>query len=80
MHKRNKRTFYHAGVTGTFKGLIKPNPRTHDANFSLVLPRKMAQLVAEGLFEPDGNGSYRITEKGRTKLAELEGGSSVEKT
>ena len=80
MRKRNKRTFYHSGVAGTLKGLITPNPRTHDANFSRILPRKMAQLVAEGLFEPDGNGSYRITEKGRAKLAELEGGSSVEKT
>ena len=62
----------HSGAASTVKGLLTPGRRSKTANFDQVLPRKMAQLVAEGLFEPDGNGSYRITEKGRAKLAELE--------
>lgn len=70
---QNKRKHYHAGVTGTVKGLLSPSRRTHEANFSMILPREMDRLVRIGLFEPDGNGSYRITAKGRTKLAELEG-------
>ena len=39
--------------------------------FGKILPSKMAELVREGLFEPH-DGSYRITAKGRAKLAELE--------
>jgi predicted transcriptional regulator len=39
--------------------------------FGKVLPGKMAELVREGLFEPH-DGTYRITAKGRAKLAELE--------
>lgn len=62
-----------AGSPDTAKQLINPSRLTHDANFSRILPREMDRLVREGLFEPDGNGSYRITEKGRAKLVELEG-------
>lgn len=60
------------GASGTVKQLVNPHPATHEANFRLILPKAMDQLVKDGLFEPDGQGSYRITKKGRQKLAELE--------
>jgi hypothetical protein len=45
--------------------------RSNTPAFGKVLPGKMAELVREGLFEPH-DGTYRITAKGRAKLAELE--------
>lgn len=63
---------YHSGTAGTTKLLVTPSRRTHDANFRRILPSAMKKMMEEGLFEPDGEGSYRITQKGLQKLVELE--------
>jgi hypothetical protein len=68
--KHHKRTFGQS----TIKHLIKPSPAGHHANFKKILPSAMAKLIAEGLFVVDDTieGGYRITQKGREKLADLQ--------
>lgn len=56
---------------GTVKGLVKPCSRAQLPEFGRILPTKMAQLVAQGLFESH-EGSYRITTKGRSVLKQFE--------
>lgn len=79
MANTNKRRGHcHSGSIDTARGLLdwmqnqvgRP-ARGHDANFDRILPTQMAKLLRDGLFEPDGHGSYRITELGRRRLEEL---------
>ena len=60
------------GLQSHLPNLVGGRRRTQNvANFGVVLPRKMDQLVAQGLFEP-WEGTYRITKAGMEKLKELE--------
>ncbi len=71
IHHKNLRRSSARRADGTVKGLVKPCSLSNLPNFTRVLPTKMAQLVAQGLFEPH-EGSYRITAKGRSVLKQLE--------
>lgn len=59
-------------VADTAAQLLNPSRRDHEPRFDKILPRQMADLVKRGLFEPDGQGSYRITALGRAHLRALE--------
>ena len=72
-----KRQHVHTGAKTTIQQLLDGattghHSLSHDANFKRILPQAMAKLVAEGLFEPDGLGSYKITAKGREVLKRME--------
>jgi uncharacterized protein with ATP-grasp and redox domains len=50
--------------------------RDSEPNFRKILPSAVQKMVEQGLFveDPGADGGYRITEKGRAVLAELEKG------
>jgi hypothetical protein len=78
MHPNRAKAFHkrcHSGAAGTLQQLITPARRDHKPSFDQLLPKAMAELVAEGLFvrDPTVEGGYRITDLGRARLAELEG-------
>jgi len=62
-----------ANGKGIVKDLVQVVARgmNHECNFSLIMPRQMDKLVADGLFERH-DGTYRITDKGRKFLATVE--------
>lgn len=63
------------GTRNTANGLVGNavgnKERSHEASFDKILPSAMDKLIADGLFEPDGNGSYKITELGKAHLKSL---------
>lgn len=63
------------GRSGTVQQLARLQGGTchHEANFRRILPSAMKKLVADGLFEPDNNGEYKITKLGLAHLKSLEG-------
>lgn len=71
-----RRREFGSHAAGTVKQLVRPTSRGHGPRFDRVLPGMMKRLVAEGLFVADASadGGYRITERGRARLREIEGG------
>lgn len=74
--KRNRVYSGGSSVKSTEAGLVRPT-RSHAADFRRILPGQMDKLVAEGLFErlPHdelGRPQYRITDKGRQVLKDME--------
>lgn len=61
----------HKSCGHALRGIYLRGTKGHDANFKQILPTKMAELVAQGLFEP-WEGTYRITKRGKAVLAKLE--------
>jgi ribosomal protein S19E (S16A) len=64
---------YGSSIAGTVKQLLglTTNKRSHEANFSRILPKAMDKLVEEGLFQKTKDG-YEITPKGLGYLRNLE--------
>jgi hypothetical protein len=66
---------FHSKAPGTMKQLtasVTGRTRQKVTRFDKILPTAMDKLLAEGLFEPDGEGSYKITRLGLSRLKELE--------
>ncbi len=71
--RANKKHKTHTGGAATQQLVqLHGGAASHEANFRRILPSAMAKLLADGLFEPDGMGSYKITAKGEAKLKELD--------